>query len=61
MKRKTTKRISKVAEETRSSEKQKAQKKAEEQKSNTAFETCSCAEAFAKSGGRLEHLFDRLF
>ena len=32
-----------------------------ERKAEPSFETLNCANAFAKNGKNLEHLFDRLF
>ena len=32
-----------------------------EKKPGAQFDVCGCAEAFAKSGNRLEHLFDKIF
>jgi len=62
MKRKTTREILIEIETVRVTRKRTTKKKTPtEQKPNDSFETCSCAEAFAKSGYRLEHLFDKLF
>ena len=38
-----------------------AKKPPPEKKPGAQVDVCGCAEAFAKSGNRLEHLFDKLF
>ena len=62
MKRKTTREILIEIETVRVTRKRTIAKRTPpDKKQDTQFEICSCAEAFVKSGNRLEHLFDKLF
>jgi hypothetical protein len=62
MKRKTTREILIEIETVRVTRKRTiAKRTSPDKKPDTQYEICNCAEAFVKSGSRLEHLFDKLF